>query len=55
MRAALRFALRQVRARPLACFAVAFVLGLLLRQRVAMPTLACALVFAALVVKVGLL
>ncbi|MER2142709.1 MAG: ComEC/Rec2 family competence protein, partial [Eubacteriales bacterium] len=49
MRAALCFVQRQVRARPLACFAVAFVLGLLLRQRVAMSTLACALVFAALV------
>lgn len=42
MRAALRFVLRQVRARPLACFAVAFALGLLLRQRFAVPTLACA-------------
>ena len=49
MRAALCFVQRQVRARPLACFAVAFVLGLLLRQHIAMPTLACALVFAALV------
>ena len=49
MRAALRFALRQVRARPLACFTVAFVLGLLLRQRLAAPTAACALGCAALV------
>ena len=49
MRAALRFALRQVRARPLACFTVAFVLGLLLRQRLSVPTAACALACAALI------
>ena len=49
MRAALRFMLRQVRARPLACFAVAFVLGLLLRRRFSVPTVACAVALAALV------
>ena len=49
MRAALRFVLRQVRARPLACFTIAFVLGLLLRRRVAVPTLGCAGALAALV------
>ncbi len=51
MRAALHFVLRQVRARPLACFAVAFALGLLLRQRVVASTLACAI---ALVLLVGM-
>ena len=49
MRADLRFVLRQVRARPLACFAVAFVLGLMLRRSVAAPTLACAAALAALI------
>jgi hypothetical protein len=49
VRAALRFALRQVRARPLACFTVAFVLGLLLGQRLAAPAAICALSCGALV------
>ena len=48
MRAALRFILRQVHARSLACFAVATVLGLMLRRRLAVPTMACALALAAL-------
>lgn len=48
MRAALRFVLRQVRARPLACFAVAFLLGLMLRRRFSTPTLACVVALAAL-------
>ena len=48
MRTALRFVLRQVRARPLACFAVATVLGLMLRRRLSVPTLACAVALAAL-------
>ena len=47
MRTALRFALRQVRSRPLACFAVAFLLGLLLRKRMSIPTFACALLLVA--------
>jgi len=47
MRAALRFGLRQVRTRPLACFAVAFTLGLMLRQRIAVPTVACGVALAA--------
>ena len=48
MRTALRFVLRQVRARPLACFAVATLLGLMLRRRLSVPTLACAVALAAL-------
>ena len=48
MRTAVRFVLRQVRARPLACFTVAFVLGLLLRQRLAFPTAACAIALVTL-------
>ncbi|MBQ6120653.1 MAG: DNA internalization-related competence protein ComEC/Rec2 [Clostridia bacterium] len=47
MRAALRFVQRQVCARPLACFAVATVLGLMLRRRLSVPTLACAMALAA--------
>ena len=43
MRAALRFIERQVRSRPLACFSVAFLLGLMLRQRYGAPTALCAL------------
>ena len=45
-----RFVLRQVRARPLACFAVAVLLGLLLRQRLAVPTVACGIALAAAVI-----
>ena len=48
MRTALRFLLRQVRARPLACFAVAAVLGLMLRSRFSAPTLACGIALVAL-------
>ena len=44
MRAALRFTSRQVRARPLACFAVAFLLGLTLRRHQPVPTAVCAIV-----------
>ncbi len=43
MRTAARFALRQVRARPLACFALAFLAGLLVQEKAALSTLACGL------------
>ena len=46
---AIRFTLRQIRARLLACFAVAFLLGLLLRLRLSVPTLLCGLALAAVV------
>ena len=48
MRAVLRFVLRQVHARPLACFAVAALLGMMLRRRLSAPTAACAVALAAL-------
>ena len=48
MGAVLRFALRQVRARPLACFAIAFLFGLMLRQRLTVSAMACALALLAL-------
>lgn len=48
MRAVLRFVLRQVRARPLACFAVAALLGMMLRRRLSVPTVASAVALAAL-------
>lgn len=51
MRTALRFVLRQVRARPLACFAVAFLMGLMLRQKLAAPA---AVGVAALLATAGL-
>lgn len=49
MRAALRFVRRQLRARPLACFAVAFLLGMTLRRALPVPTVLCAAVLIALV------
>ena len=48
MRTALRFVLRQVQARPLACFAVSFLLGLMLQQRLPLPVYACAIALFAL-------
>lgn len=49
MRTATRFILRQVKARPLACLAVCFLLGLLLRRQIPAPTAVCALALAAAV------
>ncbi len=46
MRTAVRFVLRQVRARPLACYAVTFLLGLILQDKIALPVASCAVLFA---------
>ena len=42
MRTAVRFVLRQALARPLACFTIAFLLGLILQDALAIPLAACA-------------